>query len=69
MQYHICVWSEAADCYLKPIVCMQKRIIKYVCRVLALNTTKPLFKKTGVLKLNDVYKLQVLKLIHYTLAV
>ena len=52
----------AADCYLKPSVCEQKIMIKYVCCVPALTTTNPLFKrKTGQLKLNNVYKLQIFK--------
>ena len=41
---------------------MQKRIVRYVCRVPALTPTNPLFEKTGLLKLNDVFKLQVCKL-------
>ena len=61
------LWGGAADCYLKPIVCMQKRVIRYVCRVPALTTTNPLFKKTGVQKLNDVYKLQICKLMRNTI--
>ena len=67
IQYCISAWGGAADCYLKPIVCMQKRVIRYVCRVPALTTTNPLFLKTGVLKLNDVYKLQICKLMRNTI--
>ena len=33
----------------------------------AFTTTKPLFKKTGILKLNDVYKLQICKLMRNTI--
>ena len=46
---------------------MQKRIIRYVCCLPALTTTNPLFEKKCVLKLNDVYKLQVCKLMLNTL--
>ena len=46
---------------------MQKRVIRYVCRVPALTTTNPLFKKTGVLILKDVYKLQICKLMRNTI--
>ena len=67
VQYCISAWSGAADCHLKPIVCIQKIVIRYVCRLPALTTTKPLFKKTGVLKLNDVYKLQICKLMCNTI--
>ena len=45
---------------------MQKRVIKYVCCVPALTTTNTIFKKTSVLKLKDMYKLQICKLVHNT---
>ena len=61
IQYCISAWGSAADCYLKQIVCMQKRVIRYICGALAKTTTNSLFKKTGVLKLNDVNKLQICK--------
>ena len=63
LQYWISAWSGAAEYYLKQIVSMQKRIVRYVCYVPALTPTKPLFVKIGLLKLNDVFKLQVCKLI------
>ena len=62
IQYCISAWGGAAEFYLKQIVSMQKRIVRYVCRVPALTLTNPLFVKTGLLKLNDVFKLQVCKL-------
>ena len=62
IQYCISAWGGAAECYLKQIVSMQKRIVRYVCRVPALTPSNPLFVKTGLLKLNDVFKLQVCKL-------
>ena len=55
IQYCISAWGGAAECYLKQI----KRIVRYVCRVPALTPTNPLFVKTGLLNLNDVFKLQV----------
>ena len=58
----ISAWGSAAECYLKKIVNMQKIIVRNVCHVPALTPTKQLFVKTGLLKLNDVFKLQVCKL-------
>ena len=43
IKYCISTWGGAANCYLKPIVCMQKRVIRYVFHVPALTTTNPLF--------------------------
>ena len=37
-------------------------VCRYVCRVPDLTPTNQLFVKTGLLKLNDVFKLQVCKL-------
>ena len=56
IQYCISAWGGAADCHLKPIVCMQKNV-RYVCCVPALTPTNPLFIKTGFLKLNEVIDL------------
>ena len=67
IQYCISAWGGAADCHLKPIVCMQKRVVRYVCRVPALTPTNPLFIKTGFLKLNEVLKLQICKLMQNTI--
>ena len=57
--YYITAWGGAAECYLKQIVSKQKRM-RYVCYEPALTLTNPL--KTGLLKLNDVFNLQVCKL-------
>ena len=60
-------WDGAADCYFKSIICMQKRVIRYFCHGPDLTTTNPLFKKPDELKLNDVYKLQICKLMCSTI--
>ena len=67
IQYCISDWGGAASCHLKPIVSMQKRVVRYVCRVPALTPTNSLFVKTGILKCNEVFKLQVCKLMLNTL--
>ena len=59
-------WGGTVDCYLKPIFCMEKRVTRYVCCVPALTTTKPFFLTTDMLKLNDVYNLQICKLMGNT---
>ena len=48
---NISALGGAADCYLKPIVCMQKRMIRYVCHVPTLTTTNPLLKKVVLNKI------------------
>ena len=67
VQYCISAWGGAATSHLKTIVIMQKRIVRYVCRVPALTSTNSLFVKTGILKLNEIFNLQVCKLMLNTL--
>ena len=67
IQYCITAWGGAAVCYLKQIVSMQKRMVRYVCCVPALTPTNPLFVKTGLLKLNDAFILQVCELMQNSL--
>ena len=62
IQYCISAWGGAAECYFKQIVSMRKRIVKYVCHVPVLTPINPLFVKTGLMKLNDVFKLEICKL-------
>ena len=57
----------AADCHLEPIVCMQKVFVRYVCNVTGLTSTNPLFIKTGFLKFNCVFNLQICKLMQNTI--
>ena len=46
--YCISAWDGAASCHLKPIVCMQKRVVRYVCCVPGLTATNSLFLKTDI---------------------
>ena len=62
IQYCISAGGGDAECYLKLIVSVQKIIVRYVFCVPAFIQTNPLFGKTGLLKSNDVFKLQVCKL-------
>ena len=43
IQYCISAQGDAASCHLELIVCMPKRIWKYVCCVLALTPTNPCY--------------------------
>ena len=52
IQYCISAWGGAASCHLKSIVSMQKKVVRYVCRVPALTPTNFLFVKTDILKHN-----------------
>ena len=62
IQYCISDWGGAAGCHLKPIVNMQKRIVRYVCYVPALTPTNLLFIKVGFQKLKELLDLQICNL-------
>ena len=61
VQYCISAWFGGASCHLRPIICMQKRIVSYVCCVPALTPAISLFLITGILKFYEVFNLKVCK--------
>ena len=61
VQYCISAWFGGASCRLRPIICMQKRIVSYVCCVPALTTAISLCLITCVLKIYEMFNLKVCK--------
>ena len=57
--YGILTWGGSADVHLHPLILIQKKIIRIVTRANYLDHTSPLFYRTKILKLSDVYKLQL----------
>ena len=53
--YCIQVWGNASDAHIKPIVTLQKRIIRLITNSGYLEHTTPLFAKTKILKFHDIY--------------
>ena len=64
LQYCISSWGAAAPSNLDPIVKLQKRIVRYICHQPARSHTNPLFIKTEILKLKEIFELQICKLMH-----
>ena len=64
LQYGITSWGKAAGYLIKKIITMQKSIVKIICRKGKREPSTPLFFRLGMLKLEDVYKLQLSKLVH-----
>ena len=62
IQYCISALGGAVSFHLKPIVSVQKKIARCVYCVSALTPTNFWYVKTGILKLNEVFNLQVPKL-------
>ena len=57
--YGILVWGGSADVHLKPLILLQKRIIRIVSGAEFLENTEPLFFKSSILKLKDIYLFQL----------
>ena len=53
------VWGGASQTTLNKLTCLQKRAIRLITRSEFRATTSPLFKQHGILKLNDIHKLQI----------
>ena len=68
--YAIHVWGVASDSNIKPIYILQKRIVRLITGNnihfdpdrAHLHST-PLFHETGILKIYDIYKLQIAKFV------
>ena len=59
LQYCITSWGSAADYLLSKIFIMQKSIIKIICKRSRQDSSNQLFIKFGLLKLKEIYKLQI----------
>ena len=64
LQYCITSWGKAAEYLISKIFVMQKYFIKTICNKGSLEQSTPLFLNLEMLKLNDIYKLQVGKLMY-----
>ncbi len=62
LHYCISSWGSASPSNLNSLVTLQKRIIRTISCQPARSHTNPLFLDLGILKLNDIYKLEVAKL-------
>ena len=64
LQYCITSWGKAADKFVSKIFILQKRVIRYISKVSSRTSTHSLFKDLKLLKLNEIYELQVGKLMY-----
>ena len=61
LTYGITLWGAAYDTHLTKLVIMQKKIIRVIAGATYNAHTEPIFKHLRVLKLTDIYKMQVSK--------
>ena len=66
ISYCITTWGGALKTTLKPIVTLQKKIIKLMTFSDMRDPTTPLFSKLKILKFKDIYNLHLALLFHKT---
>ena len=62
--YCISCWGWIAKCNLNSLTVLQKRAVRIISRVPRLTHTSPLFHKLGLLKIADIYTLQISKIMY-----
>ena len=62
LQYCIIVWGQASKCVLDPIEKLHKRIVRIMIRQPFFTPSLPLFHQLSFLKISDIFKLEVTKL-------
>ena len=63
LTYGITLWGSTYNTHKKKLVIMQKRTIRIIENVKYNEHTNPLFIKAGILKLDDIYIVEVLKVV------
>jgi len=64
IQYCITSWGCAAKSVLDPLIKLQKRMVRVMTFSHNKASTMPLFHKLNLLTLNDVFKLEIAKVMH-----
>ena len=64
LQYCISSWGKAAGTHMEPLEKLQKQSIRHICKKPPRTHTNDLFHAQEILKLKEIYKYQVAKLIY-----
>jgi len=64
LMYCNIVWGSASKTILDPLVKLQKRAVRIIARATYIAHTNPLFGKYCILKLEDMYRLQMLLFVY-----
>ena len=59
LNYNICSYGGTYNIHLNRLFLLQKRAVRLICNESFLAHTDPLFFRTGILKLHDIYRLNV----------
>ena len=58
------VWGSAYQCKLNKLVKLQKKCVRYICKLPYNERTSPHFKKLGIPKLSDIFNIQLGKFMY-----
>ena len=62
--YGIPLWGGTYNVHMKKLITMQKRIIRVISGAKYNDHTGPLFKQIHILKLDDIFKMETLKIVY-----
>lgn len=62
--YGCLLWGNSYKKYVHKLKVLQKKAVRIICHASYNATSSPLFKKTGILKLDDLHKLQTCQFMH-----
>ena len=65
LQYCISSWGRATKSVLKPLSIIKKRVLRLITKITCRAPSAPLFFHLKFLKLYDVHKLQIAKMMHH----
>ena len=60
LSYCNIIWCSTYESYLKPLIIMQKKVLRCVCNLKAKTSTPLYFKSTSILKLTDINQFQIM---------
>ena len=64
LTYGLPLWGSTFNVHKKKIITVQKKIIRIISNAKYNDHTEPLFKKACILKLDDLYNVEILKIIY-----
>ena len=62
--YGLIIWGSTFPTYLKKLITLQNKAIKFICAAKFCDSSSPYHKRLKILKLTELYKLEVGKFIH-----
>ena len=62
--YGIVVWGVASECFMNPVSVQQKKVIRAITFNDSSSPSEPLFLKLGLLKLDDIFNLQLVSFVY-----